>query len=164
MIPPVFAAMSKNTSDYRYEYAGTASHIEIEKDKSTIIATGDKAQIKQRLDSYKKELKDNQYTTGYVRADVINRRMANLDAGVTKIKIATPSITEYRTIRFKLDDAIGAVRCALKDGVVLGGGKALYIISDRTLTINEALQEPLKTILKNAGQKYDEEDINHSEL
>lgn len=142
-----------NTTDYLYEYAGTADHIEIEIDKSTIIAKGNPDEVKARLNSYKKELKKNEFTTGYVRADVLNRRMANLGAGVTKIKIAAQSITEYRTIRFKLDDAIGAVRCALKDGVLLGGGKALYNIGEHRSTIMDALQAPMKTILSNAGLK-----------
>lgn len=140
-----------NTTDYRYEYAGTADHIEIEMDKSTIIAKGDKDEIKRRMDSYKKELKDNEFTTGYVRADVLNRRMANLGAGVTKIKIAAQSITEYRTIRFKLDDAIGAVRCALRDGVLLGSGKALYLLSKDIPAIKDALRAPMNKIMENAG-------------
>lgn len=142
-----------NTTDYLYEYAGTADHIEIEMDKATIIAKGNSEEVKRRLDSYKKELKDNEFTTGYVRADEINRRMANLGAGVTNIKIAAQSITEYRTIRFKLDDAIGAVRCALKDGVVLGAGKALYNISVHQTNIQDALRAPMRAILSNAGYK-----------
>lgn len=140
-----------NTTDYLYEYAGTADHIEIEMDKSTIISKGNPDEVKARLNSYKKELTKNEFTTGYVRADVLNRRMANLGAGVTKIKIAAQSVTEYRTIRFKLDDAIGAVRCALKDGVLLGGGKALYNISKQYPILEKALQAPMKTILSNAG-------------
>jgi len=148
-----------NTTDYKYEYAGTADHIEIEIDKTTIIAKGNPEEIKRRLDSYKKELKENEFTTGYVRADVLNRRMANLGAGVTKIKIAAQSITEYRTIRFKLDDAIGAVRCALRDGVLLGSGKALYIASKEVPLLKNALRAPMKTILGNAG--YDMPDDNY---
>jgi chaperonin GroEL len=79
--------------------------------------------------------------------------MGNLGSGMTKIKIATPSITEYRTIRFKLDDAIGAVRCALREGVVLGGGYALSHC--KIYPIIDALEAPVKTILTNAGYKYD---------
>lgn len=143
-----------NTTDYLYEYAGTADHIEIDQKKSKIITKGNPEEVKRRLDAYKKELKDNRYTTGYTRADVINRRMGNLGSGMTKIKIATPSITEYRTIRFKLDDAIGAVRCALREGVVLGGGYALEHVHN--VAIKEALESPVKTILTNAGYKYDQ--------
>ena len=139
------------TTDYLYEYAGTASKITVEIDKTTIIASGNKDEINKRLAAYKKELSKNEFTTGYIRADTINRRMSNLDKGLTKIKIATPSITEFRTIRFKLDDAIGAVRCALKEGVLLGGGKALYSLAKDFPNIKTTLQSPLKTIIQNAG-------------
>jgi len=141
------------TTDYLYEFAGNAKKIIVEQDKTTIISTGDKKEIERRVKAYEKELEKNEFTTGYVRADVLTRRMSNLTTGLTKIKIATPSITEYRTIRFKLDDAIGAVRCAIKDGVVLGGGKTLYLIADSIPEIAKALKSPTETIIKNAGYK-----------
>jgi chaperonin GroEL len=89
----------------------------------------------------------------------VNRRLANLGAGMTKIKIAASSITEYRTIRFKLDDAIGAVRCALKDGVVLGGGYALASTSVEVPLLREVLFAPMKTILSNAGYEFEVETL-----
>lgn len=155
-----------NTTDYLYEYAGTAEKIEIEMNKTTIISKGDPDEIRRRLDAYKKELKDNEFTTGYVRADILNRRMANLGAGVTNIKIAAQSITEYRTIRFKLDDAIGAVRCALQDGVLLGSGKVLYTIGETNTLIKNALQAPMQTILSNAGYEIKDKErlINNLEI
>lgn len=145
-----------NTTDYVYGYAGTAEHIEVEIDKTTIISKGDPEEIKHRLNSYKKELKEHEFTTGYVRADILNRRMANLGAGVTRIKIAAQSVTEYRTIRFKLDDAIGAVRCAMRDGVLLGSGKSLYLLSKELPLIRDALRSPTKKILENAGYTLNE--------
>ena len=57
------------------------------------------------------------------------------------------------TIRLKLDDAIGAVKCALKHGVVLGGGKALWLIAQGYPELKDALESPMKTILSNAGYK-----------
>lgn len=142
------------TTDYRYEYCGTADNITIEQDKTTIITDkGNKEAIELRLAAYNKELKDNEYTTGYNRANIIIRRKANLNAGVTKIKLACPTVTEYMTIRLKLDDAIGAVKCALKHGVVLGGGKALWLIAQEFPELKDALESPMKTILSNAGYK-----------
>ena len=143
------------TTDYLFEYAGTADSIEIEVGKTTIVATGDAAECKRRMDSYKEELRKNEFTVGFVRADQLNRRLANLGAGVTKIKVAAQSITEFRTIKFKLDDAIGAVRCALRDGVLLGGGKALYLLADQSSRIGDALRAPALTILGNAGIEPD---------
>ena len=144
---------SFGTSNYKFHHCGFAKEITIEQDKTTIIADGNPEDISRRLAAYDKELKDNEYTTGYNRANIITRRRANLNAGVTKIKLACPTVTEYMTIRLKLDDAIGAVKCALKNGVVLGGGKALWLIGNEIPELKKALQAPTRTIIKNSGYK-----------
>lgn len=142
------------TSNYKFEHCGLAD-ITIELDKTTIIAEGDPDIIKIRRDMYEKELKDNQFNTGTNRYATIIRRLASLSAGVTKIKLACPTITEYMTLRLKLDDAVGAVKCASKHGLVIGGGKTLYNISKQTKfsEIRKPLQSPMKKILENAGIK-----------
>lgn len=142
---------STGTLDYTLEMAGTADKIVIEQNKTTIIAQGSKEDIDKRLAYYNEELNNKKYELGFGRADAINRRIANLDKGVVKIKLATPTITEFATIRLKLDDAIGAVRCACKDGVILGAGKTLYLLGKNYVHIGKALQAPAITIIKNSG-------------
>ena len=143
------------TSEYIIDYCGLADKITIEVDKTTIIRdTINKKAIENRIKDYKKELKDKKYTLGSIRENQITRRLANLESGVTKIKIAVPTITEYMTIKLKLDDAIGAVKCAIKNGCLIGGGKALYNISrDYCKELRKPLQAPMKTIIKNSGLK-----------
>lgn len=143
------------TIDYTLDLAGTAKKIVIEQDKTTILAYRNEEAIKARLEYYNNELKEKKFNLGFVRADIINRRIANLDKGIVKIKLACPTVTEFATIRLKLDDAIGAVRCACKDGVALGAGKTLYLLSEKFSYIKEALQSPALTILKNAGIRAD---------
>lgn len=150
---------SFGTSNYKFHNCGYAQEITIEQDKTTILAEGNSQDIARRLASYDKELKDNEYTTGYNRANIITRRKANLNAGVTKIKLACPTVTEYMTIRLKLDDAIGAVKCALKHGVVPGGGKALWLIGNSIPELRKALHAPARTIIKNAGYKLPKKNI-----
>ena len=142
------------TSEYLFEHCGLADTITIEADKTTIVRnTINKKAIEKRIADYKKEIKDKKYTLGSIRDNQITRRLANLESGVTKIKIAVPTITEYMTIKLKLDDAIGAVKCALKDGIVLGGGKTLYQLSKIFPDLRKPLQAPMKTIIKNSGLK-----------
>ena len=141
------------TSEYRFQYCGRAEKITIEVDKTTIlsyISESDLA-VEKRVDDYEKELKDNKYNLGVIREAQITRRIANLTKGITKIKLAVPTITEYMTLKLKLDDAIGAVKCACKNGVVIGGGKFLYNMSFRFKALKKPLQSPMKTILKNSG-------------
>lgn len=143
------------TSEYLFNYCGLADSITIEADKTTIIRnTIDKKKLESRIQDYKKEIKDKKYTLGSIRENQITRRLANLESGVTKIKIAVPTITEYMTIKLKLDDAIGAVKCAIKNGVLIGGGKALYNLGITTFKeLRKPLTTPMKTIIKNSGLK-----------
>ena len=150
---------AEGTSDYRFEHCGLADEITIEQDKTTILAEADKKRVSQRIAAYKKELKDNQYSMSITRHDAITRRLANLEAGVTKIKLACQTSTEYMTIKLKLDDAIGAVKCAIKEGLVIGGGKALWNLRHKYPDMIDVLSAPLKTICLNAGIKLTRRDI-----
>lgn len=141
------------TDGYTVQDAGIATKIIVEKDKTTIMADGTDESVDVRIKVYEKELLDNRYTMGPIRQDAINRRLSNLRSGITKIKLACATVTEFMTIRMKLDDAIGAVRCACKDGVVLGGGKACYVASTRLNVLKSAFMKPAETIAANAGLK-----------
>jgi chaperonin GroEL len=145
---------SRGTSDYMFDYMGLVDSITIERDKTIIISEGNEEALKERIEKYNKELDDDKFVMSQIRYNVINRRLANITTGVTKIKIACPTITEYQTIKLKLDDAIGAVKCALRDGILLGGGKALYNLSNEFKELKTVLQAPLFTICKNAGLKH----------
>lgn len=142
------------TSEYLFHNCGLADSITIEVDKTIIVNNTEyKDAIAARVAAYKKEMKDKKYTLGAIREAQITRRLANLTKGITKIKIATPTITEFMTIKLKLDDAIGAVKCAIDSGIVLGGGKALYNLSFDFPKLTKVLQAPLNTIINNAGIK-----------
>lgn len=157
----VIQSSALGTSEYLFNHCGLADSITIEADKTTIIKdTANKNAVTKRIDDYKKEIKDKKYTLGSIRENQITRRLANLEAGVTKIKIAVPTITEYMTIKLKLDDAIGAVKCAIKNGCLIGGGKALYNYAEHiSKTLRKPLQAPMKTIIKNSGLK-----VSHKNL
>jgi chaperonin GroEL len=142
---------SRGTSDYKFDFMGFVESITIERDKTIIISEGNKELLQDRINKYKKELDEDKFTMSIMRHTIINRRLANITTGVTKIKIACPTITEYQTIKLKLDDAIGAVKCALRDGILPGGGKALYNLGNMHKELKPVLRMPLVTICKNAG-------------
>jgi chaperonin GroEL len=143
-----------NGGSFTFESLGKAKGIVIEQLKTIIIADQPNGKaLAQRIKSYRKEIDEKAYTTGVNRANVITRRLANLESGVTKIKIYSPTVTEYMTIKLKLDDAIGAVKAATKKGIAIGGGKALWNVSFDVPELKDVLRKPLKTILENAGLK-----------
>jgi chaperonin GroEL len=143
-----------NGSSFTFESLGTAKGIIIEQNKTVIMADNPNGKaLSQRIKAYRKELDEKAYTTGMNRANIITRRLANLESGVTKIKVYAPTVTEYMTVKLKLDDAIGAVKTATKKGIAIGGGKALWNVSFDVPQLKEVLRKPMQTIVENAGLK-----------
>jgi chaperonin GroEL len=143
---------SLSGEDFVFESLGSAKSIVIEQMKTIIVADAPNGKaLLQRIKTYKKELEEKAYTTGMNRANIITRRLANLEAGITKIKIYAPTVTEYVTIKLKIDDAIGAVKAATKKGITIGAGKALWNVSFEVPQLKDVLRSPMKTILSNAG-------------
>ena len=144
---------SNGVGDYLFEYCGFAKHAVIEIDRSMFICDKTKM-VNERIKAYKKKL-DKKYKISGVDEALYTKRLSALENGVVKIKVGVPTVTEFKTLHLKLDDAIGAVRKALENGVVLGGGKALYNISltSKDLSINKLLTLPMKQILSNSGIK-----------
>ena len=145
---------SAGVGDYLYEYCGFAHKVTIEIDKSIFINLDKKPEVDARVKVYKEKLKKKYKLTGVDEA-LYTRRLGALTNGIVKIKVGVPTVTEFKTLHLKLDDAIGAVKKAFENGVVIGGGKALYNVGmrNKNLSINKILKTPMKQILNNAGIK-----------
>lgn len=100
--------------------------------------------------------------------DFILSRIASLTGGVGVIFVGGTTDIEQKELYDRVDDAVCAVRSALEEGVLPGGGKALLdeslymhnIIAntaERQAAYNimcQALETPCKQILANAGLKF----------
>ena len=144
---------SSGVGDYLFEYCGHCSKIAIEIDK-TLFINEPGERVKDRVKVYKEKLK-KKYKLILVEEALYTKRLGALENGIVKIKVGVPTVTEYQTLRLKLDDAIGAVRKAFESGIVLGGGKALYNIAlaHPELELGNILKMPLRQICVNAGIK-----------
>lgn len=144
---------STGIGDYLFEDCGHADKVKIDIDRSLFICDKN-PQVTERIKQYKKKL-NKKYKLSGVDEALYTKRLGALENGVVKIKVGVPTVTEFKTLHLKLDDAIGAVRKAIENGVVLGGGKALYNVSLKipNLSIKKLLQLPMKQILNNAGVK-----------
>jgi len=71
------------------------------------------------------ELSKNKELTKY-DVDVINKRIQNLTAKASIIKVGGGSEIEMKERKDRYDDAVLAVACALEEGIVEGGGVALF--------------------------------------
>ena len=125
----------------------------VEQEKSLFNFTHN-SEVQVRIDSYREKLEKKRYKLNQVDRVMYERRLGSLTNGIVKIKVGVPTVTEYKILQLKLDDAIGAVRKAFKYGIVLGGGRALLNVSTQMSNmcwITEALRKPSEVICNNAG-------------
>ena len=150
--------------ELEFKDCGHCSKISIEQEKCTLIRDVDASQelLKNRVKSYKQRL-NKKYKLNSVDEALYTKRLGALENGVVKILVGVPTITEYQTLRLKLDDAIGAVKKSFESGVVLGGGRTLLDIykKNKDCKTSKILRTPIKTICRNAGVKIYPGQINH---
>ena len=118
------------------------------KDKTLFI--GGKGDTTLRVEDIKTEIKN---TKGAVDKLKLEERIANLTGGIAVIRVGANSDAERGYWKDKIVDAVGAVKGALQEGVVAGGGIALFNIAikmDKNI-LTEALKTPFAQIQKNAG-------------
>lgn len=90
------------------------------------------------------------------------RRIGGLKAKMANMYISAPSEQELSYKRLKVEDAINAVKSALNNGVLPGGGTIMYTLSKELGTdtagervMKKALQYPIKQIIQNSGNNPD---------
>lgn len=90
-------------------------------------------------------------------------RVAHLRGGVAVLRVGASTDFERDYLRLKAEDAVKAVQCALEEGIVEGGGMALWRIAQEMnpKTIGEeilkrTLEAPFRRIVENAGKDYTE--------
>ena len=128
---------------------------------STIIIKD--SEITKEIEDRVEELKQQQTTlTAKHERDFVNERIASLVGGIGCIQVGATSDIEQKEKFDRVDDSVCAVRSALQEGIVAGGGLLLATLakdynSDSTTDkiIRYALVAPLTQILVNAGLDVD---------
>ncbi len=145
------------------EMLGTAKHVNINKDDSTIVdGAGSADAIKARCEQIKAQVES---TSSDYDKEKLQERLAKLSGGVAVISVGGATEVEVKERKDRVDDALHATRAAVEEGVVPGGGTALLVASkaldglegvndDQTRGVDivrRALQAPLRQIAENAG-------------
>lgn len=128
-----------------------------------IDGKGEKKDIEDRI-AYLKQQAD--ITPSDYDKQTFKERIAKLTSGIAVIKVGGKSELEIKEKKDRLDDAISATKSAIEEGIVAGGGTALYNISkilDAGVkdvnqdflvgwkAVAKACQAPIKQIMINAG-------------
>jgi len=142
---------------------GHADKIVSTKTESSIFTNSDFAIL--RIEELKEQLEN---TENLFEKDNLKERIANLGAGIGVIKIGAYSEVEQRELRYKAEDAIHAVKSAIKNGYTITTSN-LFIKINNDLKCNndnreiqagfdiikKVLLKPLKNVVNNANGKFD---------
>ncbi len=144
---------------------GTAKKVIIDKDR-TVIINQDNGQNKDAVGKRIAEIKAQiDKTTSDYDKEKLQERLAKLSGGVAVLKVGAATEVELKEKKYRVEDAINATRAALEEGVVVGGGLALFNAVDSlsklklededekigVKILESILSEPLKQIAQNAG-------------
>ena len=134
---------------------GEHSSVIFKKDNST-------PELNNRIEELKVQKKNTKEKSS---RDFINERIASLAGSIGCIYVGGNSEMEQKEKYDRVDDSVCAVRSALEEGILAGGGIALFRESmmlaaktknqddkDAVLILESALRSPLIQILDNAGK------------
>lgn len=107
---------------------GTARKVIVTKDETTIVEGGGSASaIKSRIEQINRQIAAA--SSEYDKENLEKRRAA-LEGKVAVIKVGGVTETEIEEKKFRVDDAVAAVKAAMAEGIVPGGGVTLVNLSD----------------------------------
>ena len=144
-------------------YLGRAERVTIDKDNTIVVGgKGKKDDIQSRIAQIKAQIES---TTSEYDKEKLQERLAKLSGGVAVLNVGAATEVEMKEKKDRVDDALHATRAAVEEGIVPGGGIAFIRAIEslaKTKGANEdentgiqivrrALEEPLRTIVANAG-------------
>jgi chaperonin GroEL len=148
----------------KLDQLGKARRVIITKDSTTIVADGNEAAVKTRVEQIRRQIEE---TESSYDKEKLQERLAKLSGGVAVIKVGAATETEMKDRKLRLEDAINATKAAVEEGIVPGGGTTyvhlapeLFTWANANLTgeeltgaiiVSKSLSAPVKRIAQNAG-------------
>ncbi|CAN5335365.1 chaperonin GroEL [soil metagenome] len=144
------------------EQLGRATQVRVTAERTTIIGGGgDPDDIAFRIAQMQAEQKK---ATFGVDEDVLAERIGSLSGKVAVVRVGAPTNAELAELQHRVEDALGATRAAMAEGIVAGGGVALLHAASALDELHDnadyqigvdivrrALTEPAYLIASNAG-------------
>jgi chaperonin GroEL len=148
------------------DVVGSARKVIVTKDETTVIeGAGSPADVTARI----KQIGVQADTATKYDAPNLEKRAAALSGKVAVIKVGGATETEINEKKDRVDDAVHAVKAALAEGIVPGGGVTLVNLATSISTddadasvaagkalLVRALEQPFRILLDNAGLNADE--------
>jgi len=149
---------------------GTARRVLVTRSATSIIdGAGTSESIDSRVNSIKIQLEQTGLETYEIAA--LRQRLSALSGSIAVLKVGGVSESEVKERKDRVEDAINAVKAAIEEGIVPGGGAALLhclpalnkykesadLITEELVGIDviaKAIKAPFIQILTNAGFEY----------
>src|SRR6266568_631909 len=148
------------------EDCGREDKVWADKENTRIIGgKGDKKALAARISQLRRAI---EATTSDFDREKLQERLAKLAGGVAVINVGAATEVEMKEKKERVNDAVAATKAALEEGIVPGGGvtllKARRVLPalrdtlefvDQKLGVDilyTALEQPLRWIVKNAGE------------
>lgn len=145
-------------ANFKKEHLGHAKKVVCNANSTLFTTDGLSAKKAAALLDAEAENDPNQF-----QAKQLKKRADKLRGGVAVLKIGAATDFEREYLRLKAEDSVKAVQAALAEGIVEGGGMALWRIAQALpgntageRILKKAMQAPLKQIIANAGKDYTE--------
>ena len=148
------------------EFVGTARKVIVNKDETTIIeGAGNPIEVDARI---KQISTQGEAASSEYEKENYDKRRAALSGKVAVIKVGGATETEIEEKKYRVDDAVAAVKAALDEGIVAGGEVTLINLAENIKVsssdapsagrqlLKNALEQPFRILLSNAGLNADE--------
>jgi chaperonin GroEL len=145
---------------------GHARRVVSDKDNTTVVdGGGDKQKIEERVSQLKNQIKA---TDSDFDKEKLQERLGKLSGGVAVIKVGAPTESAQKELKQRVEDAVHATRAAMEEGIVPGGGMALFHVSLEgssesssvsgavNMILDKAREAPLRAIITNSGVSPEE--------
>jgi len=142
-------------------YVGEVKKAVVTRDNAVIIeGAGPKDDVEKRIEAVRNliEKEESEY-----QRTALKKRLAKLTGGVVTVRVGGQTETEMKERKYRVEDAVNAVRAASLDGYLPGGGTALIKAAkacEADMTdadwagkriVLDACRVPFRRILTNAG-------------
>jgi len=168
------AAQSIQLEKLKEEHLGSCEKITISKTQTTLFGLGDtvkKEQVDERIKELKQTLLLPVDGLDDLKRNNIKKRLAKLAGGIAIIHVGGSTEVEIIEKKDRVDDALNATQAAVQEGILPGGGTALFYCAEflnseiqknetklnedeifGAKIVYETCKTPLKVIVENTGK------------
>ena len=155
---------------YNPDDFGHAERVIASRDRTSIM--GGAGEVAERIEELKAQRKNSKQA---YEQNALDERIARLQSGVGVVRVGGTTDTEREERKLRVEDAINASKAALSNGIIAGGGAALYRAALKVqkdshvdlstedgnglMAVVKACYEPIKQMALNSGLELDKADL-----